>query len=105
MKILFDHGTPVPLRVARVGHIIETAYERGWSTLGNGELLTAAEDASFDVLLTMDQSLPSQQNLAGRRLAVVVLPTTDWRQIREHVGEIETVLRAVRPGEFGDVIW
>jgi hypothetical protein len=66
MKILFDQGTPVPLRAALVGHTVETAYERGWSTLSNGSLPAAAEEASFDVLITTDQNLPSQQTLVGR---------------------------------------
>ena len=48
MNILFDQGTPVPLRDALAGHTVETAYERGWSALSNGELLTAAEASSFD---------------------------------------------------------
>ena len=57
MNILFDQGTPVPLRAALVGHTVETAYERGWSTLSNGDLLTAAETASFDLFITTDQNL------------------------------------------------
>ena len=105
MKLLFDHGTPVPLRSALVGHSAETAYERGWSTLGNGALLAAAEGASFDALITTDQNLPSQQNLARRSIAVVVLPTTDWRQIREHVVEIALALNAVQPGASIRVDW
>ena len=105
MKILFDQGTPVPLRAALIGHTIETAYERGWSTLSNGDLLTAAEDASFDVLITTDQNLPGEQTLSGRRLAVVVLPTTDWRQIREHTGDVVAELKSVQRGQHRTVVW
>lgn len=64
MNILFDQGTPAPWRHALVGHSVETAYERGWSILSNGELLAAAEDASFDVFVTTDRNLHHQQNLA-----------------------------------------
>ena len=76
MRTLFDQGTPVPLRESLVGHSVETAYERGWSKLSNGELLTAAQAAGFHLFVTTDQNLRDQQNPAGRRLAILVLPTT-----------------------------
>jgi hypothetical protein len=72
MKIVFDQGTPVPLRRQLVGHAIMTAHEQGWTTLTNGALLEAAERAGFDVLITTDQNLRYQQNLTGRRLALVI---------------------------------
>jgi len=77
MKIVFDQGTPVPLRRALKGHAVATAYELGWAELDNGELLAAAE-SEFDVLVTTDQNLRYQQKLAGRRLAILILPTTNW---------------------------
>ena len=57
MKVLFDQGTPAPLRRALSAHAVETAYERGWSTLQNGELIAAAEAAAFQVLVTTDKNL------------------------------------------------
>jgi hypothetical protein len=75
MRIVFDQGTPAPLRRALTGHAVATAFELGWSGLANGDLLREAE-AQFDLLITTDQSLRYQQNLAGRRLAILVLPTT-----------------------------
>lgn len=57
MRILLDHNTPAPLRYWLVGHQVETAYERGWAELTNGELLCAAEEAAFDVLITTDKSV------------------------------------------------
>ena len=75
MKILFDQGTPAPLRDHLTGHIVQTAFELGWSNLENGALLAAAED-SFDLLITTDQQLRYQQNLTGRKLSVLVLMTT-----------------------------
>jgi predicted nuclease of predicted toxin-antitoxin system len=75
MRILFDQGTPVPLRDHLPGHIIETAFELGWSTLENGILLAAAED-SFDLLITTDQKLRYQQNLVGRKLPRFLLLST-----------------------------
>ena len=52
MRVLFDQGTPLPLRQALPQHSVETAFERGWSTLANGDLLAAAEADGFDVMET-----------------------------------------------------
>ena len=78
MKILFDQGTRAPLRGALTAHQVSTAHEMGWSELDNGRLLAAAEE-TFDVLVTTDRNLRHQQSMTGRRLAVLVLPTTSWR--------------------------
>ena len=99
MKILFDQGTPAPLRHTLTSHTISTAYEMGWSKLENGDLLGAAE-ASFDAFITTDQNLRYQQNLTGRRLAILVLPTTSWPLIQLHLPKIATAVNALRPGEF-----
>jgi hypothetical protein len=82
VRVLFDQGTPVPLRQVLVGHDVSTAYECGWSTLKNGELLAAAETQGFDVLVTTDKNLRYQQNLASRSIAILVLGTTSWPRIR-----------------------
>jgi hypothetical protein len=103
MTILFDQGTPVPLRDALTGHTVATAYERGWSTLSNGELLAAAEAASFDVLITTDQNLRHQQQLANRRVAVIVLPTTP--EIRHHTHEIVAAVAAIQAGGYHELRW
>jgi hypothetical protein len=99
MRILFDHGTPVPLRRALSGHQIVTAYELGWAKLANGALLSVAE-AEFDALITTDQSLRYQQNLVGRRLAILVLPTTSWPRIQAHVERIVSAVDALNPGDI-----
>ena len=82
MRVLFDQGTPVPLRDALRGHTVETAYERGWSALKNGELIAVAEQAGFEEIETTDKNLKYQQNLANRNLAIVVLHTTSWPKIQ-----------------------
>ena len=92
MQVLFDQGTPAPLRQFLTSHQVSTAYERGWSTLKNGELLQAAELAGFAVLVTTDTNLKYQQNLATRRISIVVLSTTSWPRIRANV---EPVIGAV----------
>ena len=66
-------GLDWSLRAFMGQHEVLTAPQRGWGTLKNGELLTAAEDAGFDVLLTTDKNLRYQQNLSGRKIAIVIL--------------------------------
>ena len=102
MRVLFDQGTPVPLRQGLTGHAVSTAFEMGWAALENGELLNAAE-AAFDVLITTDQNLRYQQNLSARRLAILVLPTTSWPRIQPHVASVLTAVNALRAGEFREL--
>lgn len=99
MRVLFDQGTPVPLRFHFAGHTVETAYERGWSALRNGELLAKAE-AEFDLLVTTDRNLPHQQNLAGRKLAILVLPTTSWPRLAPAAARIAQLAATMRPGQY-----
>src|SRR5882672_1662934 len=99
MRILFDHGTPVPLRRALTGHAVPTDHEMAWTDLDNGALLKAAE-AQFDALITTDQNLRHQQNLTGRRLAILVLPTTSWPKIRAHIADVVEAVSGLRPGAF-----
>jgi hypothetical protein len=105
VRILFDHGTPVPLRQRLTDHHIETAFERGWHTLRNGDLLRIADSETFEVLVTTDRSLRAQQDLSRYRLAVLVLPTTDWRLIRQHTGEVAAAITALRPGEYVELVF
>lgn len=71
---------------------METAFERGWSELLNGALITAAEQAGFDLLITTDQGIRHQQNWSGRTLSLLVLSTNDWTPIRP---ARQTVIAAV----------
>ena len=75
-----------PLRYALAPHEVSTAFELGWSNLENGDLLREAE-GRFEVFVTTDQNLRYQQNLGGRRLAILVLPTTNWPEIQRHQSE------------------
>jgi hypothetical protein len=102
MKILFDHGTPAPLRHKLTGHEISTAYEMGWANLQNGDLLTAAEK-QFAGFITTDKNLRYQQNLTGRQLAILDLPTTSWPQLQKHIPEITAAVAALRPGDYVEV--
>lgn len=102
MRILFDQGTPAPLRDHLSGHSVETAYEKGWSTLRNGELLAKAE-AGFDVLVTTDRNLRYQQNLAERRIAILVLPTTSRPRLQRIAREIAAAVDSLKPGQYLEV--
>jgi hypothetical protein len=103
VRVLFDQGTPEPLRRALTQHEIVTAYERGWSQLKNGELLDAAEQEGFGVLVTTDANLKHQQNLASRRIAIVVLTTPSWPRIQRAVGSILRAIELAAPGSYTEV--
>ena len=104
MRILFDHGTPRGLARALTGHTVLTAYACGWDRLSNGALLQEAEHAGMDVLLTTDQHLRYQQNLTGRKIAIVVLTgTTRWTRVRLYFDRIAVAVNAVTPGSYTEV--
>jgi len=104
MLILFDQGTPVAIRNYLPGHVVKTAYQQGWSTLLNGELLRVAEEAGFEVLLTTDKNLASQQNLRGHKIAIVALGKNRWSLIQPALGRIADAVNAATPGSFTLVV-
>ncbi len=99
MNVLFDGCVPRPLRRFLPGHTVKTAPELGWGALKNGDLLRVAEE-QFDLLLTADQNLRYQQNLTGRRIAILVLPTNDWTVLRKHTEGIANAVAGMAPGSF-----
>ncbi|MFH7242117.1 MAG: hypothetical protein ACHWZW_04625 [Spirulina sp.] len=103
MKILFDQGTPVPLRRYLPGHSIDTAYEKAWSALTNGDLLKIAEQEGYELLITTDRNLRYQQNLTTRQIAIVVLLSTSWPRIQIHTDRIQALVESVIPGEYHEV--
>jgi hypothetical protein len=103
MRILFDHGTPSGITAALSGHDVTEAIERGWDRVSNGELLSAAEAAGFDVLLTTDKGIRYQQNLKGRKIAIVVLGNSTWRIVRTHLDRIACVVDEAKPGSYAEV--
>ena len=103
MKVLFDQGTPAPLRHHLAEHSIDTAFEMGWSNLRNGELLDRAEEGNYELLITTDQQLRHQQNFATRQLAVLVLLTTSWPRIQSKVPEIREVINRMQPSDYREV--
>lgn len=103
MKILFDQGTPVPLRRFLPGHTIDTAYERGWSELANGNLLTRAEQEGYELLITTDRNLRYEQNLANRNIAIVVLMTTSWPRIQRQTDRVQAVVDEIQSGTYQEI--
>lgn len=100
MRVLFDQGAPVPIAAWLREHTVRTTLEEGWDKLVNGELLRVAEEARFDVLLTTDNNIAYQQNLKGRRLAIVVLSGNRWRLEQRVIRKIVTAIDAAEPGGY-----
>jgi hypothetical protein len=103
MRVLFDNGTPRGVGAALTGHIVEEARALGWDTFRNGELLDAAEAAGFDVFVTTDRNLRYQQNLAGRKIAIIVLGNGRWRLIKNRLAIIGAAVVAAAPGSFAEI--
>ena len=103
MRILFDKSAPYGLARYLQGHTIATAEERGWGRLENGVLLSTAEEAGVEVFLTADKNLCYQQNLSGRRMALVVLGNSPWHLVRMHIPEIVAAINAAIPGIYVEV--
>jgi hypothetical protein len=103
MRVLFDQATPVPIRTFLIGHTVRTAAQEHWDTLQNGDLLTAAEHAGFEVFLTTDKNIGYQQNMAGRTIAVVVIGVQQWPALQPHIALVVAAVNAATPGSFTEV--
>ncbi len=103
MKVLFDQGTPVPLRRYLHPHAVDTVAERSWSEVQNGDLLELAEANGYQALITTDQNLKYQQNLGGRSLRILVLMTTSWPTIQKEVDRVQETLDALKEGGYAEV--
>lgn len=97
--------TAPPSGIARSlsGHEVTEAIDRGWERVSNGELLNLAEAAGFDVLLTTDKRIRYQQNLTGRKTAIVVLGNPTWRIVRLYLGQIASAVAEAKPGSYAEV--
>jgi hypothetical protein len=100
LRILLDENIPAPLRRLIVGHEVTTAFDIGWAGISNGRLIAAAEAAGFEVLITADSNIRYQQNLTGRRIALIVLSTNIWPTIRANPAAILAAVQAVSPGSY-----
>lgn len=102
MRILIDECIDVRLRNHLPSHDCQTARFAGLAGLKNGELLTAAEEAGFSVLVTVDQGMPYEQNLRGRTIAIVILHAQSNRlkDLLPHIPEALDRFESIKPGEI-----
>ena len=84
--------------------MVATTFQLGWSQLSNGDLLDRAEEQGYELLVTTDRQIRHQQNLGGRRLAILVLSTTAWPDIILRVNDILTVVNEIGPGDFREFL-
>jgi hypothetical protein len=100
VKVLLDENLDHRLRKSLGSHEVFTASYKGWDGFKNGRLLQAAEDDGFDVLVTGDQTLYYEQNLTGRRLAIVALSSIEWRIVKNYLPQIAAAVGGAIPGSF-----
>jgi hypothetical protein len=103
MLVLFDQNAPVPLRYHLKRHRVIEAFERGWDRLANGDLLEVAEQQGFEVLVTADKNIRHQQNLALRKIAIVVIGNAQWRVLKHHVDRVVSAVDSATPGSYIEV--
>jgi hypothetical protein len=102
MRILIDECIDERLRDSFSGHDCQTARYAGFAGLKNGELLDAVESAHFDVLLTVDRGLEYQQNLTGRKIAIIIFHARSNRRkdLLPHIPACLALLLSIKPGEI-----
>ena len=103
MKILLDHGSPRPLRRELPGHSVDTVADKGWDRLANGDLIDSAEQDGYEILITTDQNMKHQQNLASRRLSIIVLLSGAWPYTESRIEDIRATVAEAQPGALREV--
>lgn len=83
--------------------MVDTAFERGWQRLKNGELLTEAERAGYNIFITTDQNLKYQQSLANRKISIIVLNTTSWPRIRTQTSLVVDAVNRAKENSFDEI--
>jgi predicted nuclease of predicted toxin-antitoxin system len=99
MKILMDECVPWPMHRLLPSHSCTSVQAQGWSGIRNGDLLQRAE-GEFDLFVTSDQNIRYQQNLAGRRIAILELSTNDLRRIQSASALIAEAVDKIGSSEF-----
>jgi predicted nuclease of predicted toxin-antitoxin system len=99
MKILLDECVPCPMHRLLNGHECHTAQQQGWGGIKNGQLIQLAE-SEFDLFITSDQNLRYQQNLTGRKIAILELSTNKLRRIEGAAILIQSTIASIKPAEF-----
>ena len=102
-RILFDTNMPRGLRALLLDYDVRTARQMGWDRLTNGDLLTAAEGAGFDAMITADRNIRYQQNLVGRKIALIELTTSHWETIRDNFPDVLAAVVDAKEGSYAIV--
>ena len=102
-RILLDANMPRGLRGLPRDYEVQTARQMGWDSLTNGDLLAAAERAGFEAMITAGRNIRHQQNLAGRKIALIELTTTHWETIRDNVADVLAAVAGAREGSYSIV--
>ena len=100
LRVLFDKNVPYSLKRHLTDYQVKTAEDEGWGQISNGELIRSAEKAGYKIMLTCDQNIQYQQNLARREISMIVLGSNIWPSIRPKVAEISAALKRASPGSF-----
>jgi predicted nuclease of predicted toxin-antitoxin system len=103
-RILLDQNVPLGLRDIFKEFEVSTAHALGWATYSNGDLIEAAEQAGFEVLITADKNLRYQQNLVGRKITIVVLGSNRWETVKASGMAICSVVTAATPGTVIEIL-
>jgi hypothetical protein len=103
VRILFDQGAPRGLTASLAGHEVAEARQLSWERVSNGDLLRLAEDAGFNLVLTTDKNLRYQQNLADRKISIVVLGQSTWWLVRQHLDAIIATVNEATTGSYAEV--
>jgi hypothetical protein len=98
-RILFDQNVPAPPKQYFHAYDVHMADEMGWPRLKNGQLLDAAEAAAFDVLLSSDKTIRFEQNMAGRKIAMVYMSDNHWPSVGEYWPSLVEAFERIQPGE------
>ena len=106
MNVLLDECAPKKLKIflSAHGHACCTVQEAGWSGKANGELLALAEPL-FDVLVSIDKGLQYQQNISGRKIAIVILRARSNRlaDLEPQFPSCALALTTVKPGQVVEI--
>lgn len=101
MRILLDENIPIQLKPMLTGHFVRSVNDKdlGWKAIKNGKLLSQME-GSFDLLITADKNMYAQQNLSGRTLSILVLPTNRRSIVLAIADQILGVIATLSPSEY-----
>jgi len=103
-RILPDANMPLGLRGLLPAYDVQTARRMGWDWLTNGDLLVAAESAGFEAMITADRNILHQQNLAGRKIALIELTTPHWETIRDNFPDVLAAVEDAKAGGYSVVV-